>query len=247
MKVVVPMAGRGSRFAAAGMQTPKPLIDVRGQPMVAWALKSLAGISYTEIYFICLREHEQNHGITSVLKRIAGEHARVIVIDEVTEGQLCTVLAAREAINTDDDLLIMSCDTLVVSSLGTDIAQRRAVCRGIISVARLPGDRWSFARTDGCGRVVEVAEKRRISDLASTGMYYFSSGCEFVSAAEEVTSAGHKMAGEYYLMLVYDKYIERGWAIQISMAQRVVDLGTPNAVARFSNPPLPSVAPSTET
>jgi NDP-sugar pyrophosphorylase family protein len=233
MKVVVPMAGRGYRFAEAGFETPKPLIDVLDRPMVAWALESLRGIAYSDIYFVCLREHERAYGMSSILKELAGPDAHVIFIDNVTEGQLCTVLAAREAINCDEDLLVMSCDTLVVSSLGQDIAQRPDNCRGIISVAKLPGDRWSFARTNATGRVVEVAEKRRISDLASTGMYYFSNGTEFLSATQQLIAGSERTHGEYYVIPVYDKYITRGLDVHVSEASEVWDLGTPEAVGLF--------------
>jgi len=151
----------------------------------------------------------------------------------VTEGQLCTVLAARDWITKDEDLLIASADTYVISPLANNIAQRAADCRGIISVARLPGERWSFARVDEQGHVVEVAEKIRISDYASTGLYYFSNGCEFVKFADEIIAKQEKTRGEYYVIPVYQKYIDKGCNIGISIAQEMWDMGMPEAAAQF--------------
>lgn len=234
MNVVVPMAGRGSRFAEHGVQTPKPLIEVATRPMVAWALESLTGIACSRIVFVVLAEHERAHGVTALLRRWASPRAvEVITLPDVTEGQLCTVLAAQRLIESEEDLLIASSDTYVVSALGRAIATRDRACRGIISVAEMPGDRWSFARTDATGRVVEVAEKMRISDHASTGLYYFSSGMEFVETARELIGDGAKTHGEYYVMPVYQRYIERGWRVEIDRARAMWDMGTPEALAQF--------------
>ena len=57
MNIVMPMAGRGSRFAEIGIDVPKPLIDVRGRPMYAWAMESLPLELASRVIFICLQEH----------------------------------------------------------------------------------------------------------------------------------------------------------------------------------------------
>ena len=239
MKIILPMAGRGSRFAEQRISIPKPLIPVHGRPMVAWAFDSLCVLTYSQIIFIVLQEHETAFGVTNLLQGLVGTTAQVIIIPSVTEGQLCTVLAAKELIDTDEDILIASADTYVRSSLHKDIANRKADCRGIISVANLPGERWSFARADADGRVVEVAEKVRISDHASAGLYYFSSGREFVSVAEAMIANQEKTRGEYYVIPVYQKYIERGWRVELSLASEMWDMGTPEALDVFVKQFLP--------
>jgi len=233
MKVIVPMAGRGSRFADRGFEAPKPLLPVAGKPMVHRALKSVAGMDYSRIVFIALREHEERWAVTRVVREIAGSRAQVILLPDVTEGQLCTVLAAREHLGDDEDFLVASSDTYIVSDLGEAIRDRARDCRGIISVADMPGDRWSFARVDGTGRVVEVAEKVRISDHASTGLYYFASEREFLEVADEMIANGEKTRGEYYVIPVYGKYIGRGWRVEINKAREMWDMGTPEAKERF--------------
>lgn len=233
MNIVVPMAGLGSRFANRGINVPKPLISVAGLPMVAWALKSLEEIEYKKIIFIILHEHDKHFGVSKMLKNLKQGAVEVIVINHVTEGQLCTVLAAKDLINEDDDLLITSSDTYVISSLGKDINQKPTSCAGIISVADLPGDRWSFARTDLNGRVIQVSEKVRISNNASTGMYYFSNGHDFVMMSEEMVQNGEKTRGEYYVMPLYQKYINQGREIRLSYANQVWDMGNPEALRFF--------------
>lgn len=233
MKIVMPMAGRGARFAKEGSALPKPLIPVNGRPMFTWALDSVITTPHSQIIIIILNEHHRNNDLLRSIDGLDTQNVEVVTIPEVTQGQLSTLLMARELINTDEDILITSSDTYVVSNLAQDIKHISADTRGIISVAKLPGDHWSFARTDTNGRVVEVAEKVRISDHASTGLYYFSSGREFISAADGIIRNQEKTRGEYYVIPVYQKYIERGWRVDISTADEVWDMGTPKALSQF--------------
>ncbi|MBX3083446.1 MAG: glycosyltransferase family 2 protein [Anaerolineae bacterium] len=234
MKVVIPMAGRGSRFANQGLTVPKPLIEVAdGKSIFLWALESIRAVTYSQLIFIILREHDEQFQLQAMLRSTFGADIGVVVLDDVTEGQLCTVVTAREWIDTDEDVLVISSDTYVVSSIGEDIRNRKPDCTGIISVASMPGEQWSFARTDPSGRVVEVTEKVRISDHASTGMYYFSNGHQLVTIADAMIRNNERTRGEFYVMPVYQKYIERGWRVEISQATEMWDMGNPAALAAF--------------
>jgi len=235
MNVVVPMAGRGSRLSGIEPQKPKPLIDIDGRPMVAWALESLSGIKYRKIIFVILADHESKFGVRHMLRNLVSAELEVVLLDNVTEGQLCTVLTARQHIDMDLPLLVASSDTFVLSNIAEDIEHRHPDCRGIISVANAPGEQWSFARTDATGRVVEVAEKRRISDHASTGLYYFQSGKEFVSIADGLVGSGEKTGGEYYVMPVFQKYVSLGKRVDVSHASVLKDMGSPEALRDFEN------------
>lgn len=232
MIVVVPMAGRGQRFLSAGILTPKPLIDVLGRPMLTWAMKSLDGIEATRWVFIILKEHDDQQHVTNILRSHFPD-CSIIYLDDVTEGQLATVLTAKKYINTSEDVLIANCDTYIVSSLANDILVRPHDCAGIISVADLPGDRWSFAKVNSGGEVIEVTEKVRISDHASTGFYYFSRGNQLVEVAEDIIANREKVRGEFYVIMAYKKYIERGWKVTLSHASQMWDMGTPESLKEF--------------
>jgi NDP-sugar pyrophosphorylase family protein len=229
MKVVVPMAGRGSRFANTPGTVPKPLIPVMGRPMVSWALRSIDNVQFSQIIFIALKEHDEKFQVKKVLSSAMERPFELLLLDGVTEGQLCTVLEAKSHINIDEDLLIISSDTYVVSDIGKHIAQRGRDCAGLISVASLPGNQWSFAQTDEKGNVIRVAEKERISDFASTGLYYFSNGRIFVERAEGVISRDERTKNEFYVIPLYQKYIDRGEVIGISRAKQMFDMGNPEA------------------
>ncbi len=93
------MAGMGSRFAQAGYAKPKPFIDVDGEPMIVRVMRNLyyPGARYI---LIGRESHlEQEH---ELVRSIAAEYnAHFIGIEKLTEGTACTVLFAREFINTE--------------------------------------------------------------------------------------------------------------------------------------------------
>jgi UDP-N-acetylglucosamine diphosphorylase / glucose-1-phosphate thymidylyltransferase / UDP-N-acetylgalactosamine diphosphorylase / glucosamine-1-phosphate N-acetyltransferase / galactosamine-1-phosphate N-acetyltransferase len=232
MKVVVPMAGRGSRFANSSFSRPKPLIEVLGKPMFTWAIESLDGMDYSEIIVIALKEHESQFGLRELMNKYVKVPFQLVLIDEVTEGQLCTVLAAKPLIQTSESLLIIASDTLIEGDMLADLVKEEDI-DGIISVLNLPGEQWSFAKVDSDGKVIEVAEKTRISDWASTGMYYFKSGANFVEEAERLINRNERTRGEFYIMPLYQKLIDSGLNIRIAKAKNMWDMGTPEALAQF--------------
>lgn len=238
MIAVLPMAGRGSRFLGSGHSQPKPLIPIDGTPMFALALGSISKLDVTKLVVITLREHDIDYHASELIKKHSPYPTEIVLLNDITQGQLCTVMAAKEHIQVNEDIIIVSSDTIIDSNLQHDIKNKRPDCKGLISVANMPGDRWSFAKTDATGRVIEVAEKVRISDHASTGLYYFSCGLEFCSQANEILGKKEKTKGEYYVIPVYQKYIDRGDLIGISVATKMWDMGTPESLHQYLNRPI---------
>src|SRR5262249_30990513 len=149
------------------------------------------------------------------------------------EGQACTVLCARALIDSDEPLIIYNADTYCRTSLSQRLQGLEASVDGLISVFRAPGDKWSFARADERGRVVETAEKRRISDWATTGLYHFTRGRDFVRHADAMIENNDRTGGEFYVAPVYNRMIAAGSDIRIDVAEEVWVLGTPEDLDRF--------------
>jgi NDP-sugar pyrophosphorylase family protein len=234
MIVVMPMAGRGSRFSNEGYAIPKPLIEVLGVPMFVQALKSIEGVPFSKLVLICLEEHEKAYNISGLIKHHLGHlNVHLICIPDITEGQLCTVMEAKEEFK-DDSLLVIASDSYIQGNLQSDL-ENLTDADGIISVIDLPGESWSFARTDDSGKVVQVAEKERISDHASTGIYYFKDGNEFISIGTEMKAKDERVRGEFYIIPVYQKMIAGGKLIRISEANQMWDMGTPENLQKFVN------------
>jgi dTDP-glucose pyrophosphorylase len=228
------MAGRGSRFAQVGYSAPKPLIDVRGRPMYAWAMDSLPLALARRVIFICLEEHLAGRALEAdIRRRYAAFDPVIIPLGKVTEGQACTVLEARKLIDNDEPLVIYNADTFCKTRLEQRLRTLPADVDGVLSVFQAPGDKWSFARVDATGRVVETAEKRRISEWATTGLYHFTRGRDFVRHADAMIAANERERGEFYVAPVYNRLIAAGGNVRIDVADEVWVLGTPEDLADF--------------
>lgn len=234
LTIVMPMAGRGSRFAEVGYTLPKPLIDVRGEPMYAWAMKSLPLALAKRVVFVCLAEHLADRALADDIHARYGHLDPAIVsLDRVTQGQACTVLEAREHIDPEAPLVIYNADTYCRTNLEQTLGALPADVAGVLGAFHAPGDKWSFARLDRDGRVVETAEKRRISDWATTGMYHFTRAGDFLRHADAMIAAGERERGEFYVAPVYNRLIAAGAHIRIDIAGEVWVLGTPEDLADF--------------
>ncbi|MCU1267786.1 MAG: hypothetical protein JWM21_4104 [Acidobacteria bacterium] len=234
MNIVIPMAGRGSRFVQAGIEVPKPLIDVRGKPMYSWAVDSLPLSLARRVIFICLDEHLQARDLEAdILKRYGVLNPVILSLNIVTEGQACTVLNARDLIDNDEPLLIYNADTYFRSGLAQVLTETNDHVDGLIGVFQAPGDKWSFARLDEAGRVLETAEKQRISEWATTGLYFFSQGKDFVRHADEMIAANARVNGEFYVAPLYNRMIAAGAVVRADKASEVWVLGTPEDLAHF--------------
>src|SRR5574338_787686 len=104
MKIVVPMAGEGSRFSKAGYSLPKPLIDVEGKPMIQRVIANLPFDA--EFIFLVRREHLESYTLESVLEESTRGRYQIVIVDRLTEGAACTVLLARDLINTSEPIML---------------------------------------------------------------------------------------------------------------------------------------------
>jgi dTDP-glucose pyrophosphorylase len=142
------------------------------------------------------------------------------------------VLLARDLINNATPLLVYNSDTYQRSSMLYELICDTEV-DGALSVFKAPGDRWSFVRADERGRVLETAEKNRISEWASTGLYYFARGRDFVTNADEMIEAHERVNGEYYVAPIYNRLIKSGANIRLDIVDEVHVFGTPEDLKHF--------------
>jgi dTDP-glucose pyrophosphorylase len=225
------MAGKGRRYSDAGYTVPKPLIEINGKPMLYYAFKSVRDVPYEKVIFIALKEHELTFGVSKLIKEQIVSDFELILLDDVTEGQLCTVLTASYFFQPNQSILIAASDSYIESNIAEEL--KNTSMDGLISVITLPGEQWSFAKTDKTGRVVEVAEKTRISDHASTGIYYFKDSKLFEHYAYQLMQQKETTKGEYYIMPLYNKLIAQSAEIGLSCAKAMWDMGTPEAKLKF--------------
>jgi dTDP-glucose pyrophosphorylase len=237
LNIVIPMAGRGSRFEKAGYDVPKPLIEVAGQKMIELVIKNVKPSVPHKFIFICLSEHSEEYDLHTIFTNaIGGSDYEVVLLDDVTAGAACTVLCAKEYIDNYHDLVTVNSDQYLALDFDDFITEaRREEADGHIMTFVDSDPKWSFAKIDDAGRVTETAEKVPISENATVGIYYFSRGKDFVSAAEAMIRKNSKQNGEFYVCPAYNEMIAAGAHIRIHdiHINTMHGLGTPEDLELF--------------
>jgi dTDP-glucose pyrophosphorylase len=231
MNILIPMAGAGSRFAAAGYTFPKPLIDVKGKPMIQVVVDNL-NIDATYIYVV-QKEHREKYNLDTLLNLITPD-CKIVEVDGLTEGAACTTLLAKELIDSDTPLLMANSDQFVEWDSNEFMYKmiEQNVDGGILTfIGTHP--KYSFAKVDEYGYVTEVGEKNPISDIATVGIYYWANGSDYVKYAEQMIEKDIKTNNEFYTCPVYNEAIDDGKKIKIFNIDKMWGIGTPEDLNYF--------------
>lgn len=234
--IVIPMAGKGSRFVDGGYTKPKPFIDVFGKTMIENVLNNLK-VDNARFILIARKEHIEDY--PEAIKEIQDKYNVVFLpIDITTEGAACTVLFAREFIDSNNPLIIANSDQIVdmnIQKFVSDCLVRNL--DGSILTFKDPfkSDKWSFAKTDKSGLVKEVKEKEAISDTATVGIYMFKKGKYFVENALDMIVRNDRVNNEFYVCPVYNYIIKNNKKIGIYDIpfENMHGIGTPQDLKIF--------------
>lgn len=238
MNVLIPMAGEGSRFAKAGFTFPKPLIEVNGKPMIQVVIENL-NIDANFIFLI-RKEHDDKFNITSMLKTIV-PGCQVVLVDKLTEGAACTTLLAKDLIDNGNSLLIANSDQFLEWESCEFYHSVNTSIDGSILTFENYHPKWSYAKLDDDGNVIQVAEKEVISNKATVGIYYFSKGSDYVKYAEQMISKDIRYGqsfngtGEFYVAPVYNEAIADGKVIKVFDIKKMWGLGVPEDLKYFED------------
>lgn len=211
LNIVIPMAGHGSRFVEAGYIDPKPLIDVGGRPMIEWVIENIRPTRPHRFIFLCLSEHIKRYpSVTTKLRELC-PNSIIVPVDKVTEGAACTVLLAHNYINNDSPLMIANSDQIVDLPIDYYLSKGDTPnITGMIMTFWSDDPKWSFCRMKNDGTVVEVVEKKVISNEATVGIYNFSHGRDFVVSADLMIRNNLRVNGEFYVAPCYNQLIKTG-------------------------------------
>lgn len=241
LNIVMPMAGRGKRFADAGYSTPKPLIPIHGRPMTEVVIDNLRPSRPHRFIFLILRDHAREFQFDRhLLSWAPGSEIRYV--EQVTEGAACTVLLARDLIDNDDELMIANCDQWVDIRIDDYLAKMdQTGADGLIMTMWADDPKWSFVRFDAAGRVVEVIEKKVVSNEATVGIYNFRKGSDFVRAADAMIAKNLRVNNEFYVAPAYNELLAEGCRLSVYNVGRehagMYGLGIPDDLTRFlANP-----------
>lgn len=239
LNIIIPMAGKGSRFSEAGYAFPKPLIDVAGKTMIEVVINNLKPkiIKDFRFVFICQKEHYEKYDLVNVFQNaIDGDNFEVVKLNGITAGAACTVLTAKVFIDNKDDILIANSDQYIDFNIDDFIDKARTGdMDGLIQTFESSHPKWSYARVDKDGKVLEVAEKKLISNKATTGLYYFKHGSDFIKGVEDMIRKDCRYNGEFYVCPVYNELIinKKDIFIDNINIDQMHGLGTPEDLNMF--------------
>ncbi|HBJ2621741.1 glycosyl transferase family 2 [Clostridium botulinum] len=240
INIVIPMAGRGSRFANAGYELPKPLIDVHGRHMIEYVVKNVRPNMEHRFIFICLQEHLEKYDLENKLNDIA-PGCVIVPVDHVTEGATCTVLLAEKYVDNKDAMMIANSDQFVDIDINEYLASIKEY-DGLIMTMTADDPKWSFIKYDKDNFVTLLREKEVISNEATVGIYNYKHGSDFVKYAKQMIEKDIRVNNEYYVAPVYNEMIEDDKKIVYynigSEDNGMYGLGIPDDLNKFLKNPI---------
>ena len=231
LNVLIPMAGAGSRFQKAGYTFPKPLIDVKGKPMIQVVVDNLN--LDANFIFVVQKSHREKYNLDTLLNLIT-PNCKIVEVDGMTEGAACTTLLAKEFIDNNNPLFFANSDQFVEWDSNEFMYKMNetGVDGGMLTF-KATHPKWSFAKIDDRGFVTEVAEKNPISDNATVGFYYWKHGSDYVKYAEQMIEKNIRVNNEFYVCPVFNEAIKDGKKITNFNIEKMWGLGTPEDLNYF--------------
>ena len=147
--------------------------------MINWVVNSL-NIKANYI-FIVQKEHLEKYNLKSSLNFIV-KNPKIISLNSVTEGAACTTLLAKKYIDNSKPLLLANSDQYI--EWNSSQAMYNFISKkvdGAILTFKSTHPKWSYAKTEtNSEKVLEVAEKKVISENATVGVYYWRKGSDYI-------------------------------------------------------------------
>lgn len=223
MKVVIPLAGLGTRLRPQTYTRPKPLVNLAGKPLLGHILDRLQPLDIGDVIFITGYLGEQ---IEEYVQDEYDFPCRFVVQEEQL-GQAHAIQLAKEWI--EGPTFVVFADTI----FETDVEHLKHITSGGLLYVHEVEDprRFGVAVTDGryITRLIEKPSEP-VSNLAMVGLYYFSEGKQLTSAIDELISSGQQTGGEYYLADAIQIMIDQGTKLETKTIDVWLDCGTPSAL-----------------
>jgi len=233
LRIVIPMAGLGSRFQKDDYVIQKPFLPmIGGKQLWEEVVDNLLPKSDREKIDVHLIVRKEQLSLFKTKPNLY-----IHTVDTLTEGPVCTVLTLKNIINDDTPLIIgnsdqyldWNSDDFLAASLHPDYD-------GCISTFYhpCPDDlKWSYASLNMDESIKEVAEKKYIGPHATTGIYAWKKGSDFVKYAEKMILYNDRVNNEFYVCPVYNYAIQESKKIRLLNCSKFWGVGIPKDYIDF--------------
>lgn len=196
MKIIVPMAGRGSRLRPHSITVPKPLIPIAGKPIVQRLIEDIAKIAnedIEEIAFVTKREFEAEATLNGIAESLGAKAS--IYYQDVPLGTGHAIMCAKESLS--GPCVIAYADTLFKADFTLNPDADAVIWTKKVAHP----EAYGVVKLNDVGDIVELVEKPQefVSDQAVIGIYYFKEGEQLKASLQKVLDAKMMHGGEYQI------------------------------------------------
>ena len=226
MKVIVPVAGKGTRLRPHTHTKPKSLVRVAGKPILGHLIDRIRSLPMEELILVIDPDESKEVSIREFLDATAPVPVRYVRQTEL-KGPAHAIYLAREYI--DQDVLIIFNDTLFDADLNQIETHQSD---GMIWVREVEDPRrFGLIELKG-NRIVRLIEKPEVppSNLAMIGMYYLKDGPALMQRIARVMQKGRTVNGEFYLPDPLQLMLDEGYQLEAATVQGWYDCGTIEAL-----------------
>lgn len=226
MKIIVPMAGRGSRLRPHTLTIPKPLMPVAGKPIVHRLVEDITKVSnekVDEIAFIIGDFGDETEKQLLEIAESLGAKGSIYHQEEAL-GTAHAILCAGDSL--DGNVVVAFADTLFKADFTLDTEND-----GIIWVNQIDNpSAFGVVKLDEEGTITDFVEKPKefVSDLAIIGIYYFKDGKNLRAELQHLIDSGERENGEYQITNVLENMKSKGAKFKTGKVSAWMDCGNKN-------------------
>ena len=227
MKIIVPMAGRGSRLRPHTLTVPKPLIPIAGKPIVQRLVEDITKVAGEKIDEIAFIIGDFGAEVEASLIQIAeslGAKGTVYTQDEAL-GTAHAIKCAEQSMQ--GNVIVAFADTLFKADFILDKNSD-----GVIWVKKVDDpSAFGVVKLDDYGFITDFVEKPTtfVSDLAIIGIYYFNSAEKLMGEINYIIDNDIKEGGEFQLTTALENLRQKGAKFSLGKVDDWMDCGNKNA------------------
>ncbi|MEJ8605398.1 NTP transferase domain-containing protein [Riemerella anatipestifer] len=233
MKIIVPMAGRGSRLRPHTLTVPKPLIPIAGKPIVQRLVEDIAKVAGQPIEEVAFIIGDFGDEVKASLIQIAeklGAKGSVYTQDEPL-GTAHAIKCAEASMQ--GDVVVAFADTLFRADFVLDTNSD-----GVIWVKKVEDpSAFGVVKLDDYGFITDFVEKPQtfVSDLAIIGIYYFKSAEKLMEEINYIMDNNIMQVGEYQLTTALENLRQKGAKFSLGKVNDWMDCGNKNATVETNS------------
>ena len=228
MKIILPVAGKGTRLRPHTHTKAKSLVHVAGKTVLEHIVSRLLALQAEEVVFIT---DENGHQIEEFMTAHFPDLPCSYVVQKERLGPAHAVFLAAPHIQQGDNVLVVFNDTIFVTDLER-IPQMCADCDGLIYSKEVEDFQRFGVNVVRGGYIVDMVEKpdTPVSRLAQVGLYYLKDGRGFMDYLDQTIAAGETVKGEYFLPSVFMRMVQDGKKFRAPEIDAWLDCGKPETL-----------------